>query len=69
MQGRMRATMRSINRSMVVVGAPLGGIIAATYGYRLALWIAVVGLATVGVWFFFSPMRDAEIDKDLADMV
>lgn len=69
MQGRMRATMRTINRSMVVVGAPFGGIIAATYGYRLALWIAVVGLATVGAWFFFSPMRDAEIDKDLTDMV
>ncbi|MCM3782069.1 MFS transporter [Neobacillus mesonae] len=63
LQGRMNATMRSINRSMIVIGAPLGGIIADVYGFRTALWVAIVGLALVGVWFSLSPMRDAQIDE------
>ncbi|WP_189000835.1 MFS transporter [Paenibacillus nasutitermitis] len=63
LQGRMNATMRSINRSMIVIGAPLGGIIADVYGFRTALWVAIVGLALVGIWFSLSPMRDAQIDE------
>jgi MFS family permease len=63
LQGRMNATMRSINRSMIVIGAPLGGQIADAFGFRTALWVAVVGLAVVGVWFMFSPMRNAQIDE------
>lgn len=35
---RMSATMRSANRGMIVVGAPLGGGIAAVAGVGAALW-------------------------------
>jgi MFS family permease len=66
LQGRMNATKRSINRSMIVIGAPLGGIIADLFGFRTALWVAVVGLAIVGVWFALSPMRDAQIDENVS---
>ncbi|MCP3803150.1 MFS transporter [Allokutzneria sp. A3M-2-11 16] len=42
--GRANATMRSLNRGMIVIGAPLGGVLADSLGNRAALWIAVVGL-------------------------
>jgi MFS family permease len=64
LQGRMNATMRSINRSMIVIGAPLGGIIADGLGYRMALWISIVGLAICGVWFGLSKMRNAQLEDD-----
>jgi MFS family permease len=62
LHGRMNATMRSINRSMIVIGAPLGGLIADVYGFRTALGVVITGLAVVGVWFVFSPMRAARMD-------
>ncbi|WP_145040119.1 MFS transporter [Paenibacillus sp. Y412MC10] len=62
LHGRMNATMRSINRSMIVIGAPLGGLIADVYGFRTALGVVITGLAVVGVWFIFSPMRAARMD-------
>lgn len=55
-QGRVSGTIRSINRTMVFIGAPLGGFIADRFGFRLALWIAIGGFAGVGVWFARSPM-------------
>ena len=33
LHGRMNATMRSINRSMIVIGAPLGGFIADVFDF------------------------------------
>lgn len=39
-QGRMNATIRSINRAMIVIGTPLGGVIGDAYWYRATLWIA-----------------------------
>ncbi|MGE6489129.1 MFS transporter [Paenisporosarcina sp. NPDC076898] len=62
MQGRMNATMRSINRSMIVIGAPLGGFIADKLGFRTALWISIVGLAICGIWLFFSKIYNAQIE-------
>jgi len=44
LQGRMHTTMRSVNRAMIVVGAPVGGQLADTVGYRPIMWIAVAGL-------------------------
>ncbi|MFH0071288.1 MFS transporter, partial [Peribacillus sp. NPDC056705] len=62
LHGRMAATMRSINRSMIVIGAPLGGLIADVFGFRTALGVVIIGLAVVGIWFVFSPMRSAQMD-------
>jgi MFS family permease len=61
LQGRMNATMRSINRSMIVFGAPLGGAIADVLGFRMAIWVAIVGLAIVAAWFGLSPMYNAKL--------
>lgn len=62
MQGRMNATMRSINRSMIVIGAPLGGFIADELGFRTALWISIIGLAICGVWLLFSKIYFVQIE-------
>ncbi len=61
LQGRMNATLRSINRSMIVIGAPLGGAIADALGFRTALWVATVGLAIIAAWFSLSPMCNAQL--------
>ncbi|KAB2331373.1 MFS transporter [Bacillus mesophilum] len=64
LQGRMNATLRSINRSAVVIGAPLGGIIADGLGFITALWISIFGLTLCGLWFSLSSMRNARIEDD-----
>ncbi|MBS4194173.1 MFS transporter [Lederbergia citri] len=61
LQGRMNATMRSINRGVIVIGAPLGGAIADGLGFQTALWISIAGLALCGLWFSLSSMRKAQI--------
>jgi predicted MFS family arabinose efflux permease len=55
----MNATMRSLNRAAVVVGAPLGGLLADTVGYRFALWVAAGGVALAGLVLLGSPFREA----------
>lgn len=59
MLGRVNATMRSANRTMAVLGSLLGGLLAATIGYRPTFWlmIAVFGVAVAII--VFSPMRTA----------
>lgn len=59
--GRMHATMRSANRSMAVVGALLGGILAGVIGYHNTLW-AVAGVFVLAALIIgFSPMRGARV--------
>lgn len=59
LQGRMNTTMRSLNRAMIVVGAPLGGVLADWIGYRPTLWIAATGFLLVAIWLAASPFRRA----------
>lgn len=59
LQGRMNTTMRSINRGMIVVGAPLGGVLADAIGYGPTLWIGVAGFVAVTVLLAASPFRRA----------
>jgi MFS family permease len=59
LQGRMNTTIRSINRGAIVVGAPLGGLIADAAGYRSALWVGIVGLAVSVAALAASPFRRA----------
>ena len=57
LQARTNATMRSINRAAVVVGAPLGGLLADSLGYRPALWLCAGGVAAAGLALLASPFR------------
>lgn len=59
LQARMNTTMRSLNRAMIVVGAPLGGWLADTIGYRPTLWIAIAGFVAVMLFLAASPFRHA----------
>jgi predicted MFS family arabinose efflux permease len=59
LQGRMNATMRSINRSALVIGAPIGGLLADAIGFRPTILIGVAGLAVSLVVVVASPYRSA----------
>nr|CEL13871.1 major facilitator superfamily MFS_1 [Kibdelosporangium sp. MJ126-NF4]CTQ88239.1 major facilitator superfamily MFS_1 [Kibdelosporangium sp. MJ126-NF4] len=69
MQGRMNATIRSLNRGMIVIGAPLGGILADTTGYRTALWTGITGLVGAALILIFSPFRHAKVQTTSASTV
>ncbi|MEO6701968.1 MAG: MFS transporter, partial [Jatrophihabitantaceae bacterium] len=62
LQGRTNATRRSMNRAMIVIGAPLGGLLADTVGYRLMLYAAAVGFGLVAAGLASSPYRSARLD-------
>lgn len=57
LQGRMNTTIRSINRAMIVVGAPLGGVLAVALGYRPALWIVAGAFLVIAAGLSLSPFR------------
>lgn len=59
LQGRMNSTMRSVNRTAIVVGAPAGGLLADAIGLRPALWVGVAGMAVGGVALGFTGLRHA----------
>jgi MFS family permease len=61
LQGRMNATMRSINRAMIVIGAPVGGVLGDAIGYRPMIWAAAGGFLTVSIALALSPFRKARI--------
>jgi MFS family permease len=63
LQGRSNATMRSINRAMIVFGAPLGGVLGDAIGLRAMLWIAVAGFVVIAGWLSGTPYRDARLDE------
>lgn len=61
LQGRMNTTMRSVNRAMIVIGAPLGGLLADTIGYRPMLWIVAGGFTAVAAGLGLSRYRTAHL--------
>ncbi len=61
LQGRMNTTMRSINRGAIVLGAPVGGLIAVATDYRFALWVGIGGMAGSVVGLALSPFRHARV--------
>jgi MFS family permease len=65
LQGRMNATMRSINRAMIVVGAPVGGVLGDAIGYRPMIWAAAGGFLGVAIALGLSRFRNARIDEAL----
>ncbi|MEV0681565.1 MFS transporter [Actinosynnema sp. NPDC050436] len=63
LQGRMNSTIRSLNRGMIVVGAPIGGLVADAAGSRTAVWVGVTGLVAQAVAISLSPARRARIPR------
>lgn len=61
---RMSATMRSVNRGMIVLGAPLGGVIAAVAGVGTALWVAAAVMLVAGLVLLLSKFRTARVEVD-----
>ena len=55
----MNATMRSFNRAAVVIGAPVGGLVADAVGFRFALWLAAAGIVVAALVLAASPFRHA----------
>lgn len=62
--GRTNATMRSVNRGMIVVGALLGGSIATSWNVASALWIAAGLMAIGGIALAVLGFARARIDRD-----
>jgi predicted MFS family arabinose efflux permease len=66
LQGRMNATMRSINRAMIVVAAPLGGWLADQIGYRTTLWAVAAGFVAGALALSLTPFAKARIETATA---
>ena len=62
LQGRVNATRRSFNRAMLVVGAPAGGFLGDSIGYRPMLEIAAAGFLIVGITLASSQFRNARVE-------
>lgn len=62
LQGRTNATMRSLNRAAIVVGAPLGGLLAGATSSRAALAVGAAGIAVGAVALGASRFRRAGRD-------
>jgi predicted MFS family arabinose efflux permease len=59
MLGRVNATRRSANRSTAVVGALLGGLVAALLGYRGTLIVVTAVFLVASLVAALSPLRGA----------
>lgn len=66
LQARTNATRRSINRAMIVLGAPTGGLLADALGYRAMLYTAAAGFLIVSATLAASRFRTARIDDATA---
>ncbi|WP_029135596.1 MFS transporter [Nakamurella lactea] len=66
LRGRMNATIRSLNWGSIAVSAPLGGLIAATWGNRPAIAVGIVGLSVAALVVNVSPFRSARMPEEVA---
>lgn len=62
MQGRTITTMRSANRAVIVVFAPLGGLLADLAGIRVALAAALAVFVVATAMLAVSPFRRARLE-------
>lgn len=67
LMARMSATMRSVNRGMIVIGAPLGGALATVFGAVVALGFAATVMLGAALILALSPFRTASAADALAD--
>lgn len=61
LQGRTNATMRSVNRAMIVVAAPLGGMLGDALGYGSALVLAGTALVITALLSVGTRLRGARL--------
>lgn len=61
---RMSATRRSMNRGMIVLGAPLGGLVATITNSSVALWAAAGVMVLSASMLLFSKFRNANVEHD-----
>jgi MFS family permease len=59
LQARTNTTMRSVNRAMIVVAAPLGGVLADRLGTSPTLAVIAIGFGLVTLAMLVSPVRHA----------
>jgi hypothetical protein len=57
LQGRMNATMRSLNWSMAAVGSLIGGLLGDGIGFVPTVLIGACGSFGSTAWVVFSPVR------------
>ena len=63
LQGRTAATMRSFNRAMIVIFAPIGGLLGERLGYRWILLAAAMGFAVVAAGMAATSFRTASFAR------
>lgn len=61
---RMSATRRSMNRGMIVIGAPLGGALALLTSSSVALWAAAGIMLLSASVLLLSKFRNANVEND-----
>lgn len=61
LQGRMNATIRSMNWGLTSVGALGGGLLGDAIGYRPTLWLGIAGLTLVATALALSRFRHAGV--------
>ena len=61
MLGRVGSTMRSANRTVAVIGALTGGLLAGVLDYRPTLLIVVGIFAAATLVALLSPLRGARV--------
>src|SRR6266498_3750077 len=66
LQGRMNATMRSLNWSTVTVGALIGGVLGDSIGLAPTLLVGTLASLLSALWVIFSPVRHVRDVHDLA---
>ena len=57
LRGRVSAASRWVNWGTLPLGGLAGGALGAAIGVHLALWIAVIGGCSSGLWLYLSPLR------------
>lgn len=68
LQGRTNAIMRSGNRAMIVIGAPIGGFIGEAIGYRALLSMIAVGFVVVAGSLAATRFRGAQLNDPPPDL-
>lgn len=66
LQARVNTTMRSASRSVIVVVAPVAGLLADRFGMRPAILCAAVIFATAAALLALAPPLRADLDAAVA---